>query len=416
MQSVPLCKVYPIPTSPHPKNRKPTPLPPSPFIQVKTSPYHTTPLLTLPALRHSVSDTPGLQLVPAAMAMATLQLPLAQRWNAVPPTQFQAPSSAQGPDMVAAPPVVPPLVEPPPVVVPVPAGDAAEVVVVGEPPDAAEVVAGLVVVARVVGAEAAVVVGAERPVVMKTPPGREVGVELEGDCELVVGSRAVKLAPPVGVLVGDAELDELGMGYGAGGDDEDGEGESGESTYPDGEPAPMPVTEGAAVVVADEPLPLPEPEPLPPAAAAWQVPVGLTSLEPWVSTSGPGSGKMTSLPSSVPQPLPMLAVKTAGREAKAVARLDTSVWRLEAAPPMVTLAQFMYISVRYVSKCSYQKEEEGEFGNLPLLPTSLNQVQANSTSLPAGASVGTVKSKEPPVAVGHSPTMLWMTVKVLPLS
>lgn len=109
---------------------------------------------------------------------------------------------------------------------------------------------------------------------------------------------------------------------------------------PDPEPAPA-LAEAVAVAAADEPLP--EPASLPP-AAAWQVPVGLASLDPLVTTSGPGLGKMTSVPASVPQPLPMLAVNSAGRELKAVSRL-AGRWRLELPPPMVTLAQFMYISV-----------------------------------------------------------------------
>jgi hypothetical protein len=59
---------------------------------------------------------------------------------------------------------------------------------------------------------------------------------------------------------------------------------------------------------------------------------------------------MTSMPATVPQPFPMLAVNRAGRELKAVSRF--SGWpRLELPPPMVTLAQFMYISVWKVSKC-----------------------------------------------------------------
>jgi hypothetical protein len=47
----------------------------------------------------------------------------------------------------------------------------------------------------------------------------------------------------------------------------------------------------------------------------------------------------------VPQPLPMLAVNRAGRALKGVSRFCISASRLEAPPPMVTEAQFMYISL-----------------------------------------------------------------------
>jgi hypothetical protein len=126
----------------------------------------------------------------------------------------------------------------------------------------------------------------------------------------------------------------------------------------------------------------PEPESLPLElpVLAWQVPVGAAKLSPLTCKSGPGLGKVTSLPGSVPQPFPTLATKTAGRAEKAV-RFSTSRF-FDDPLPIVTLAQFMYIS---------------------RLPTSLNQVQANNTSVPAGASEGMVKSKDPPVEMGHSP-------------
>jgi hypothetical protein len=117
-----------------------------------------------------VSATPGLQLVPAAMGIVALQAPLAQRWKAVPPMQFQAPSSVQG--VPAA--KVPAAEEPVPV--PVPVEEAADVV--AEPaPESADLVA----VVSVVGAAAV----AELPTVTKTPPGRSVEDELE-EGELVV--------------------------------------------------------------------------------------------------------------------------------------------------------------------------------------------------------------------------------------
>lgn len=51
----------------------------------------------------------------------------------------------------------------------------------------------------------------------------------------------------------------------------------------------------------------------------------------------------------MPQPFPMLAVKTAGRELKGVvSRFSVSSARFELPPPMVTLAQFMYISLKVI--------------------------------------------------------------------
>jgi hypothetical protein len=46
-----------------------------------------------------VSDRPGVQVVPAAIAMGVDQTPEAQRWNEEPSDkQNQSPSSVQGPD------------------------------------------------------------------------------------------------------------------------------------------------------------------------------------------------------------------------------------------------------------------------------------------------------------------------------
>ena len=47
----------------------------------------------------SVSLVPALQDVPAAMGMVADHRPEAQRWNAVPPMQFQAPSLVQAPEL-----------------------------------------------------------------------------------------------------------------------------------------------------------------------------------------------------------------------------------------------------------------------------------------------------------------------------
>jgi hypothetical protein len=94
------------------------------------------------------------------------------------------------------------------------------------------------------------------------------------------------------------------------------------------------------------------------------------------TTSGPGSGKLTSWLSIVvhpPGPL-TLAMKIGGRELNAVSARETIISRawerlLEEPPSMVTCAQFIYIS------------------RLPIL---LNHVQA-SKAWPEGASEGTVK-------------------------
>lgn len=81
--------------------------------------------------------------------------------------------------------------------------------------------------------------------------------------------------------------------------------------------------------------------------------------------SGPGYGKSTSVFSEVPQLLPILptlATKTFGLELKAVVSVPEPT-------PIVTLAQFMYIS------------------RLPIL---LNHVHAKRAA-PVGVSLGTLK-------------------------
>lgn len=61
-----------------------------------------------------------------------------------------------------------------------------------------------------------------------------------------------------------------------------------------------------------------------------------------LSTSGPGSGKMTSCVSIVVQPFARFATKMLGREEKGVlARLAAAVLLDFLVPPMVTEAQFM---------------------------------------------------------------------------
>ena len=97
---------------------------------------------------------------------------------------------------------------------------------------------------------------------------------------------------------------------------------------------------------------------------------------------------MTSLPSSVAQPLPTLATNMGGRLAR-----ESDALRF-LPPVTVMAAQFMYIS---------------------RLPTLLNQVQAKSIS-PEGVSSGKVNFQlESPMA-GQLPMKEWMTFQVLPLS
>lgn len=115
----------------------------------------------------SESLTPAVQLVPAAMAISTDHMPLAQRWKDEPPMQFHWPSLVHAV----------PGVNRPAELVPVPAAGAAVEVVVAAPEPAPP--AAVVTVARVVGSGVAsgVVVApeSEPPVVAvkKTPPGRE---------------------------------------------------------------------------------------------------------------------------------------------------------------------------------------------------------------------------------------------------
>lgn len=172
--------------------------------------YHAHPLRTRPDRRQSVCDTPGVHDVPAAIAIGTLQLPLAHRWKDVPPMQFHAPSSVQAPDSVLPPPLDP-LPVPLPVAVPVPAGAAADVV----PADAA----GTVDVARVVAAAVSEVAAVPPPPwdVRKTPPEREEAEDEtleQRDCELGTLPSGVKEAAPVKVLVMKVLADVLSVAYG----------------------------------------------------------------------------------------------------------------------------------------------------------------------------------------------------------
>lgn len=101
------------------------------------------------------------------------------------------------------------------------------------------------------------------------------------------------------------------------------------------------------------------------APAAPQSPVRPVVDDTVPVTSGPGSGKEISMPSTVVHAGdPMLATKSFGREAKATAGA------VPVPAPTVILAQFMYIS------------------RLPIL---LNQVQPK-TAAPSVASEGIVKS------------------------
>ena len=120
--------------------------------------------------------------------------------------------------------------------------------------------------------------------------------------------------------------------------------------------AEVPAGDEAAAVPAGDVAALPDPEaksPIP--ATCLQLPVTPPGVFVTSVTSGPGSGNVVSVLSIVVQPFPRLATKSDGREEKEVpARLLARL--LLADPVMVTDAQSMYIS---------------------LLPTSLNQVQAN---------------------------------------
>lgn len=136
---------------------------------------------------------------------------------------------------------------------------------------------------------------------------------------------------------------------------------------------------GAAEALPPELEPA-DPPPIPLTAA--QVPVKEPAPLPVPVTSGPGSGKVTSLVSTVVQPLARLATKRPGRAENAVAGASRFF-----PPAMVTDAQFMYIS---------------------LLPIWLNQVQAKIAA-PLLASEGIVTSKLPVGCIGHFPMMLWMT-------
>jgi hypothetical protein len=91
---------------------------------------------------------------------------------------------------------------------------------------------------------------------------------------------------------------------------------------------------GAAEALPPELEPADPPPPIPLTAA--QVPVTAPAPLPVPVTSGPGLGKVTSLPSTVLQPLARLATKMPGRAEKAVAGASRFF-----PPAMVIDAQFM---------------------------------------------------------------------------
>lgn len=95
---------------------------------------------------------------------------------------------------------------------------------------------------------------------------------------------------------------------------------------------------GAAAEALLPELPELAPDAPPTPLTAAQVPVKVPSPPGVPVTSGPGFGKLTSLPSTEVQPLARLATKRLGRELNPVSRSDTS--RLAPAP-MVMEAQFM---------------------------------------------------------------------------
>lgn len=230
---------------------------------------------------------PGVHFVPAATGIATDQVPEAQRWNDVPSRQLYAPSLVQAPVWEPAPP-------------PEVGGAGAEVGVdgevslppaegVGELPESAEVGAGELPVSPEDGELEPPDGAATGAVVAKTPPGR---LDVAGDA----GEADV-----ANVLAGGLPPSEL-------------------AGAPDPDPDPEPVS---------PPLP----------ATAEQVPVKVSAEFPVLPvTSGPGSGKITSVPSLTVQPLPRLATKIPGRDLKAT---DARLAFLDLAAPMVTAAQFM---------------------------------------------------------------------------
>jgi hypothetical protein len=140
-----------------------------------------------------------LQLVPAAIWIVALQLPLAQRWKAAPPTQFQAPSLVHGPESVPPlplplPPVEEPLpepepplgVEPPEEESPVPAP-----VVVPDGEAAAEVAVEPLPLPAPTLVDVAIVVGAGTETVADdddAPPTLAVGAAVPGPVETVTNT------------------------------------------------------------------------------------------------------------------------------------------------------------------------------------------------------------------------------------
>lgn len=213
-------------------------------------------------------DWPGVQVVPAATSIMTLQVPLAHCWNAVPPTQLNMPSEVQAP--VSAPDEVDD--EP----VPLAAG-AADVLEAEEMATVEEAAAGEAEALETSGlGETAEVADDADPVVAKTPPER-VAEAAELEAELTT---TVDMVLATGDTAADAEL------------------ATGEAEATTDEPEPDDPLATAAEPGATQLVPVKDP-------------VSSATVE-FLMVFALGSGKTTSLPSTVTHPLSMLATNGPG--------------------------------------------------------------------------------------------------------
>jgi len=264
-----------------------------------------------------VSETPGVHFVPAATGMATDQVPEAQRWKDVPPRQLYCPSVVQAPDWLPVDGAVLGAAgvdadggdgdEPEPDPDPDP--------LVGEGVDGASEDGDGVPEAIGAAVAVAVAVASGKPTLLEPAPD-------EGTDDGAVGGATVTKTPP-------GRVDATGLGT------VEDTGEASELLWeeagrlPDPDPAPEP--------------PEPPESELPPfPLTAAQVPMMVSAGDPvFPETSGPGSGKMVSVPSLVVHPLSRLATKMVGRDEKPTSARFVFLTILALAAPIVTDAQLM---------------------------------------------------------------------------
>lgn len=269
-----------------------------------------------------------MHVVPAATGWTTDHAPLAHCWNDVPPMQLNIPSEVQGPE------------SPPELELPV------------------------------------LLEGESAPVAAAVATGEAAGVDVSPVALAAAGDTTVANTPPCSGLAVEepwaAAAAVVVVTCGESGATSEVEVATGGTEAAAGEvatvaPAPPAVgdTDGATALAHAEPVGVDRADDV---------------ANPSCSTESPGSGKRTSVESTVVQPLPILARNMFGSASyAAVSRFTTRVSFCAAASSSLRLEEELLVSVT-----------GAQFMYISRLPILLNQVQAKVAD-PVGRDVGTVK-------------------------